>query len=73
MSVSRDVERVIVEQWRAAGPALAEVKRRELREMTDAEALDAVLALLDLVRYLPAKTGGSGFVEQQRHFARFPR
>lgn len=38
--------------------------------MTDSEAVDAVIALLDLVRYLPAKSGGSGFVDQQRHFAR---
>lgn len=64
-----DVERAVVAQWRAAGPALAEVRRRELREMTDEQALQAVLALLDLLHYLPPKTGGSGLVEQQRLFA----
>lgn len=69
----RDIGRAVVAQWKAAGPALDEVHRRELREMTDAEARDAVLALLDLVADLPPKTGGSGLVEQQRYFARAVR
>lgn len=64
-----DVERALVEQWRATGPALAEVRRRELREMTDEQAAEAVLALLDLASLLPPKIGGSGLVEQQRLFA----
>jgi hypothetical protein len=64
-----DAERAVVAQWRAAGPALAEMRRRELREMTDEQALAAVLALLDLMPHLPPKVGGSGLVEQQRLFA----
>ncbi len=64
-----DVERAVVAQWQAAGPALAEIRRCELREMTDEHALVAVLALLDLLPHLPPKTGGSGLVEQQRLFA----
>lgn len=68
-----DIERVVVEQWRAAGPALAEVRRRELREMTDEQAAEAVLTLLDLAALLPTKVGGSGLVEQQRLFARASR
>ncbi|MBV9142746.1 MAG: hypothetical protein JO115_17845 [Pseudonocardiales bacterium] len=64
-----DVERAVVAQWRAAGPALAQVRRRELREMTDEQALAAALALLDLLPHVPPKVGGSGLVEQQRLFA----
>ena len=64
-----DVERVVVAQRRAAGSALAEVRRRELREMTDEQALAAALALLDLLPHVPPKVGGSGLVEQQRLFA----
>jgi hypothetical protein len=45
------------------------MRRRELREMTDEQALAAVLALLDLMPHLPPKVGGSGLVEQQRLFA----
>jgi hypothetical protein len=64
-----DVERVVVAQWRAAGSALAQLRRRELREMTDEQALAAALALLDLLPHVPPKVGGSGLVEQQRLFA----
>ncbi len=59
--------------WRVTGPILEEVRRRELREMTDEQALQAVLDLLDLVSVAPAKSGGSGLVEQQRYFARARR
>lgn len=66
-------ERAVVQQWRFAGPVLAAIRRRELQEMTDEQALDAALSLLDLVTDLPLKTGGSGLVEQQRYFARASR
>jgi hypothetical protein len=69
MPAPSDAEHAVVAQWRAAGPVLAEVRRRELREMTDEQALAAVMALLDLLLHLPPKTGGSGLVEQQRLFA----
>lgn len=59
--------------WRVTGPILEEVHRRELRELSDADALRAVLDLLDLVTVAPAKSGGSGLVEQQRYFARATR
>ena len=58
-----------VRAWQGAGPVLEQLRRRELREMTEEEALDAVLDLLDLTKVLPPKTGGSGLVEQQRYFA----
>ncbi|MGH3755059.1 MAG: hypothetical protein ACRDRP_20660 [Pseudonocardiaceae bacterium] len=71
--VEGEVDRAVVAQWRAAGPALAAVRRRELRALSEAEALGAVLALLDLAADLPPKSGGSGLVEQQRYFARAAR
>ena len=56
--------------WRKTGPALAQVRRDELRRLTDAEALAAAEELLDLLRLLPPSAGVSGLVEQQRLFAR---
>lgn len=54
--------------WQGVGPLLEQLRRRELREMTDEDSLEAVLDLLDLTTILPPKTGGSGLVEQQRYF-----
>ncbi len=65
----RDVERAVVAQWRSRGAALAEVRRRELREMSDEQARVAVLDLLDLLDVLPPKDAESGLVDQQRLFA----
>lgn len=67
--MDRETERELVEQWEAAGRVLAEVRARELSELTDAEALDAAEALLALVDDLPPKDGTSGLGEQQRPFA----
>ncbi len=66
----RSLSAAVVSQWRRAGPALADVRRQELRRLTDQEALAAAVTLLDLERHLPPRTDGSGLVEQQRIFAR---
>lgn len=58
-------------QWRAAGPALAEVRRRELRALTDEEALRAADALLSLAESMPLaseRQTTSGLVAQQALF-----
>lgn len=58
-------------QWKAAGPALAEQRRAELRALTPAQALAASEALLSLagpVGRTDARAGDSGLVEQQRLF-----
>lgn len=58
-------------QWHHAAIALAEVRRRELAQMSDADALAAAERVLDLwpiPRTQPA--GVSGLVEQQRLFQR---
>lgn len=52
-----------------AGHFLNEVRREELRRLTDAEALAAAEDLLDMLRFLPPRQGTSGLVEQQRLFA----
>lgn len=54
--------------WAETAAALAEVRRRELRALTDEEGVRVAADLLDLVRLLPPKVGGSGLVEQQRVF-----
>jgi hypothetical protein len=73
MGAGEDVTAAVVAQWEQAGPALAQVHRNELRELTDAEALAAAEELLDLLRLLPPPVGVSGLVEQQRLFARARR
>ena len=55
-------------QWRAAGPALANVHHRELRALSDADALRATEALLSLAADTPLppeRRRYSGLVEQQ--------
>lgn len=69
MSDDRARERALVEQWRRAAPALAELRRQELRNLGEQEALRAIEALLDLLRYLPPRRELSGLVEQQRIFS----
>lgn len=73
MSQRQQAEAAVVAQWRRAAPALAEVRREELRRLTDEEAVAAAEVLLDLVRHLPSRQGVSGLVEQQRIFARARR
>lgn len=63
-------ERLIVQQWCRAGPALAEQHADELRRMSTEEALAAAVAVLDLESLLPARERGSGLIEQQRFFSR---
>lgn len=58
-----------MEQWRAAGPALAGVRRRELARLSDEAALAATHALLDLAARLPLdpqRVTTSGLVAQQQ-------
>ena len=60
-----------MEQWRAAGPALEAVRRRELRAMSGGQALAASEALLALAGSVPLserRLRSSGLVEQQRLF-----
>jgi hypothetical protein len=62
-----------MEQWRAAGPALEEVRARELRELTDEEARAATVDLLDLGIRVPLpreRWQSSGLVIQQELFRR---
>jgi hypothetical protein len=67
------VERAIVQQWKTAQAALREVRKRELAELSDEDALRAADALLGLVAHLPPKDGPSGLVEQQRRFTQIAR
>jgi hypothetical protein len=56
-------------QWRAAAPALADQRRRELRLLTPERALaaaNAVLALASPDRLSAERRTGSGLVVQQQ-------
>ncbi|OGA68029.1 MAG: hypothetical protein A3G81_20460 [Betaproteobacteria bacterium RIFCSPLOWO2_12_FULL_65_14] len=60
-----------IETWERAGPELEAIRRRELAQMTDAEARAAAADLLSmpLAQDLPERRS-SGLVEQQRWFMR---
>jgi hypothetical protein len=60
-------------QWTAAGPALAEIRKRELRDLTDEQALRAselVLSTPISDPLPPERRVSSGLVEQQARFHR---
>jgi hypothetical protein len=66
-------QRAWMEQWRNAAAALAEQRRRELRALSDRDALAASEALLGLALLTPIKPArliDSGLVHQQRLFHR---
>lgn len=72
MSHEGERTRAGVAAWQRAGAALAEARRRELRALTDAEALVIADDLLRLAATLPPEPDdlGKGLIEQQRLFAR---
>ncbi|KAA0254198.1 hypothetical protein FBQ97_06010 [Acidobacteria bacterium ACD] len=60
-------------QWKAAGPELEEIRRRELRQLTDEQALIASEAVLSIVPTAPIpreRVEWSGLVTQQALFHR---
>lgn len=62
-------------QWRDAAEGLADQRRRDLREMSDADALAAAENLLSLAATVilnPARRVSSGLVEQQAILHRRP-
>jgi uncharacterized protein YcbX len=64
-------QRAWMNQWRAAAVALRQMKREELRAMTDEDAVAAFNALdmpPELVWRCPERIDSSGLVEQQRIF-----
>jgi hypothetical protein len=65
-----------VEQWREAGKALLEVKRQELRALTEVQAARDALMLARVMDELPGlrrTRETSGLVEQQRLFRKWNR
>lgn len=63
-------------QWRLAEKMLLEVKREELRALTDEKAVASFNALdlpPELVYRSPARTDSLGFFEQQRVFGKARR
>jgi hypothetical protein len=69
----REMIRLWVETWKAAGPELEAIRRREVREADNLQ----VLAMLEgafnhALRTLPPRPS-SGLVEMQAWFAKLPR
>jgi hypothetical protein len=73
MALTEEQKRRWMEQWRAAGPALRELRARELRAMSEQDSARA-FDRLDLppgAGYRrPADRQGCGLVEQQRIFSK---
>ena len=66
-------QRKWMDQWRAAAIALRQVKREELRAMTDEDAVRAFNALdvpPELGYRSPERTNSEGLIEQQRIFGK---
>ena len=73
MVLSVEAQREWLRQWESAGPALAEQRKKELRELSESRALAATEALLSLVTTAPldpSRRNYSGLVEQQELFHR---
>lgn len=73
MTIFPDHARAWLAQWQAAGPALAAQRRRELRAMSDAEALAAAEAVLALAAPLEPGTRRlttSGLIQFQQWLRR---
>jgi hypothetical protein len=71
MGASVDLHQAWMAQWQHATVALAEQRRRELRAMSDQQALaasDALLSLAPLVPLNPSRLIDSGLVRQQALF-----
>jgi hypothetical protein len=71
--MDRELERRWVRQWQETGKLLEEIRRRELREMTDDEARAASESVLSLVGNFPLparRTAWSGLIDQQALFHR---
>ncbi len=77
MAWSVSAQRAWIDQWRRAAVALAEQHRRELRRLSEPDALAASDALLSLAPLLAAhrrpRIPPSGLVEQQALFRRIRR
>lgn len=76
MVLSVEAQREWLRQWEIAGQALAEHRKKELRELTESQALAATEALLSLVTTAPlnpSRRAYSGLVDQQELFHRRAR
>ena len=69
--VDRDLERQWVRQWAETGRLLDEMRRRELRSLSDARRLQIIDDLLSIPVVTPTperRRGTSGLVAQQAFF-----
>lgn len=72
MPVDPDIRRW-VETWKRAGPELEAIRREEVRNANNIEALDALEGLFNhATRTMPPRET-SGMVEMQKYFAKLRR
>jgi hypothetical protein len=70
LATTPEEQRQWMEQWRFAAIALDELKRDELRNLTDEEAWRKTERLLELAPFYRRRTRSSGLVKQQAWFLR---
>lgn len=69
----REALRRWIETWKQAGPVLEEIRRREIREADNAQALTILESAINYaVRSMPPRPS-SGFVEMQELLAKLRR
>ncbi len=76
MAETPEEQKAWMAQWRLAAEGLREVKRDELRALTDAEAIASFNALdmpPELIYRVADRAESPGFVEQQRFFQKARR
>ncbi len=73
MPLDAEAQRQWLQQWKGAAIALAEQRRKDLRRLSDHQALAASEALLSLVTTVTlraSRRSWSGLIEQQALFRR---
>lgn len=71
--MDRELERRLILQWIEGGKLVDEIRRRELREMTEEQARQASENVLSLAANFPLparRVTSSGLIEQQALFHR---
>lgn len=68
-----DAARSYVKKWAGSGPAIEELRFRQLRELDDETARKMMSDLFDMWRPGVSDDLGAGMVEQQRIFAKLRR
>ena len=71
--MTHEEAREFVERWKKAGPALEQVRREELRNLTHEQCQKRIHALFEMGSQHRQNRSKSGLIEQQRIFQKARR